>query len=82
MASAFSQRNSGLAQRAVFRIIGRDCQIQEREHFFLWNSKVCLAAGAVDQKADAYDISACLIDYIHDFFDGAAGGDVYKRQLL
>ena len=81
MASPFSNRHPCFAQRALFRFISRNGKMKERIYFFRRHAKVRLAAGTVNEQTDSHDIALSLIDYIHHFFDGTAGGDdIFHNQ--
>lgn len=83
MAAAFGDRHAFFAERAFFRLVGRNGEVEQRIYLFLRYAEVCFAAASVYEEADADDVALGFIHDIDDFFDRAAGGDdVFDDEVL
>ena len=76
--ATFGERYAFSAQRAGCRIKGFYVQVQQS---FSANAEVYLAAAAVNQQANAYELAAMLFNYFHNLFNAAAGCyDIFNNQ--
>ena len=75
MAATFGDRHAFFAERAFFRLVGRNGEVEQRIYLFLRYAEVCFAAASVYEEADADNVALGFIHDIDDFLDRAAGGD-------
>lgn len=47
MAATFSDRHAFFAERAFFRLVGRNGEVEQRIYLFLRYAEVCFAAASV-----------------------------------
>ena len=72
--SSFGHWFAFFTKRAIFRMIGRYGQVKQGFYFIVGNTEVCRSATAVDEKTNAYDIAAALVNNINYFANGTTGG--------
>ena len=75
VAAPFGHGDALFAERAFFRFVRRDGQMEESLDFIFRDAKFGLAAAAVDEEADTDDDAAGFLDDIDDFLDGTASRD-------
>lgn len=75
VAAPFGHGDALFAERAFFRFVRRDSQMEESLDFIFRYAEFGLAAAAVDEEADTDDDAAGFLDDIDDFLDGTASRD-------
>ena len=75
VAAPFGHGDALFAERAFFRFVRRDGQMQESLDFIFRYAEFSFTAAAVDEEADTDDDAAGFLDDIDDFLDGTASRD-------
>ena len=81
MASPFCHGDTLFAQRAFFRLVRRNRQVQQGLYLIFRHAEFSLAAAAVDEEADTDDDAAGFFNDIDDFLNRSAGGyDIFDDK--
>ena len=69
VASPFRHGDTLFAKGAFFRLVRRNCQVQQCLYLIFRYTEFSLTAAAVDEEADTDDDTAGFFDDIDDFLD-------------